>query len=157
VFCGFGHHPACFCRLCRLVRRGYVIPDKSTRELPCIPGQGDLPVRPLPKPDSSANLSRLSPRFEDGEFEEKYPTLAAYLLTDRFEDGSPRQTATLMFFSDSGSLKACINDRHNTRSAFVTAVTWHELLNEMEAGLCGDTLDWRVKSQKTAGSGWTPF
>lgn len=109
------------------------------------------------KSAASGNSSSPVVRFDDKGFAEMYPSLMGYLACDRFDDGSPRQTATLLMFFEQGGLKMCLNDRHLSRSAFVTAATFCEVMDKLELGLTNDTLEWRVKSQRTTGNGYTPF
>jgi hypothetical protein len=157
MFCGFRHMPDCSCGLCRIVRRGYMIPNKCATSR-VAQTEPQLPMAiPLKKPELAMNGRPLEAPFNDGQFESEYPTLASYLTTAFFDDRSPRQTATLLLFVEGDSLKACLNDRHNTRSAFFTSPTFQGLLSTIEAALCADNADWRVKQQNNQRNGWTPF
>lgn len=78
------------------------------------------------------------------------PALWEYLTATRFEDGSVRVCSTLLIFVEDGLWKACLNDRENDRSAWVSAGTWKELLEALERGLASDTAHWRAKPQGPA-------
>jgi len=87
----------------------------------------------------------VDPAFVDPEFERKYPTLLGYMTQNTWQDGSLRETATILLFSDGNSLKACLNDRANNRSAFVVQIRFEEILEALEEGLANQTLDWKTK------------
>lgn len=76
-------------------------------------------------------------------FLRQYPALVEYLDLDRFDDGRPRATSTLLVFVDAGVLKACLNDRQMGEVAFVSAASFEGLLEALEKGLAEGSLDWR--------------
>lgn len=78
-------------------------------------------------------------------FERLYPTLAAWMTQEQWEDRTPRRTTTLLFFVERGQLKCCLHDRDAGRSAFLTGDTVEELLGEVERSLAADVVEWRVK------------
>ena len=69
------------------------------------------------------------------------------LCSTRYPDGSPRASSTLLVFVESGQVKACLNDRDQGMSAWVTASSLWGALAALESGIQGDSLDWRVPSQ----------
>jgi len=79
----------------------------------------------------------------DPAWSAQFPALASHLFDLAYEDGSSRQTSTLMILGESGVVKACINDREALRSAWVSGRTVDEVLAALEAGLQADSLDWR--------------
>jgi len=84
------------------------------------------------------------PLFVDTAFEDRFPALVEYLRETQQEDGSPRQTATMMLMVDAGRLKVWFNDRDNRRAAWLTGSTFDGLLESLEVGLQEDSLDWRA-------------
>lgn len=78
-----------------------------------------------------------------GGWERTYPTLFEYLTLYRWEDGQPRQTATLLIFFEDGAWKACLNDREHARSAWAAGGTPLGALQALEEAVCDDTVDWR--------------
>jgi len=48
-------------------------------------------------------------------------------------------------FVEDGCLKGCLNDREAGRSVFMTADSLESLLDDLEAGLSTDSLQWRAK------------
>jgi hypothetical protein len=74
------------------------------------------------------------------------------MTADRFEDGSSRETSTLMFFHDGSYFKAMLKDRAEGTVAFVSAVDIEGCILIIEDGLERNTLDWR-RDQKPGGKG----
>jgi len=81
----------------------------------------------------------------DPEFEREYPTVYAFVMQDRYEDGGYRQTATLLFFLDQGGLKVCLNDRDGARCLFRTGGSITGCIAALEEALTNDTADWKAK------------
>lgn len=73
----------------------------------------------------------------------EFPTLCDYLSIERFDDGAPRETLTLLVFVEDGSLKVCASDREEGLVTFLTAGSLEALFAALEAGLCEGGLDWR--------------
>jgi len=48
-------------------------------------------------------------------------------------------------FVEDGVLKGCLNDRDAERSVFLAADSLESLLDDLEAGLANDSLQWRAK------------
>lgn len=111
----------------------------------------------LRKPKPGEICGPTDPLFVDRSFAEQFPTLNDYLTVTKWDDGRIRTTATLLIFVDNGSLKVCINDRDNSRSAFVSEATFAALLDTLEAKLTAETLDWRMKGRNGNSPGYTPF
>jgi len=109
--------------------------------------------RPLP---GQYNGPREDP-FSDVNWASLYPTLYSYLTERVYGDGKSRVTSTLLIFLEDGVLRICINDRDNNRSAFITGQTIDEALASIEAKLCGDTMEWRMKNQNASANARTPF
>jgi len=80
------------------------------------------------------------------------PVLWEFLTTVVWDDGERRTTGTVLYFFDEGRLKACLSDRDSDRVAFVTAGTWEELQEAIDAGLADGSLDWRQSSRGRAGA-----
>lgn len=107
----------------------------------------------LSKPKPTESMGSSSGGFPDQGFEESYPTLYSYLCDASYESGEPRKTATITMFCDAGYLKACVNDRDNDRSAFVTSETMEGLLDSLEACLSDAKTVWKLPRDSGAGGG----
>lgn len=86
---------------------------------------------------------------QDEAFRRRCPTLHDHLFDQTWDDGSSRETSTLLIFRDDGGWKACLNDRSMQRTAFICGASVQELLDAIEEGLAGDELDWRTKRPVT--------
>lgn len=97
----------------------------------------------LKKPTDVEVAGAVPQRARSGDDWILYPTLMEFLTEDRWEDGSPRRTATITLFADAGAVKASLNDRHFDRVAFVTSESIAALLVVLEDKLKASSLDFR--------------
>lgn len=104
-----------------------------------------MSAMPMKKPSPDMRPKREEFVAPDDSLSKDFPCLWGYLSNTRWDNGDPRTTATLMFFVDSGCLKACLNDRANDRSAFFTGPSLPEILFTVETKLLDDTCDWRYR------------
>lgn len=74
-----------------------------------------------------------------------YPRLVEYLEATKWDDGSRRETATLMLLVEDGWLKGCLNDRANGCSLWVTCDSVAGLLDALEGHLERGDGEWRVR------------
>lgn len=79
----------------------------------------------------------------DPRVEKDFPALWDLMTTTKLKDGKVRRTMTVLLFVDDGKWKACLNDRENGVTAFVSGDTAQALLMSIEEGLQGDSLEWR--------------
>jgi hypothetical protein len=89
----------------------------------------------------------------DAAFAKKYPALAEFLSAEEWGPGEPRERGTLTLFFEQGAFKACVSDRDANMSAFVAKSAFLGLLEAVEKGLQGDSLDWRGQKGKPQGKG----
>lgn len=78
----------------------------------------------------------------------KVPTLWEFLSLGEYDDGSKRVLGTLIIFVDGALVKGFVNDRDQGLSACVSSGTLLGLLEAVEDGLEGDTLEWRASDNK---------
>ncbi len=74
----------------------------------------------------------------------KLPLLVEHLGTQKYEDGSSRETSTLSVFTEDGGLRVALNDRDNRRSLYVSADSLEGCLKALEAMLADDRAAWRA-------------
>lgn len=84
----------------------------------------------------------------DVAFHGRYPTLWEYLTTTRWEDSSPRMTATLTVFVEDGVVKLCLADRAMSRTGWCSGKTFLEALEAVEGALRLDRMEWRRKVEQ---------
>lgn len=88
------------------------------------------------------------PKCEDGGkdllFGAQYPNLEEFLRESRWSDGSRRDTGSMLIFLDDGRWKGMLRDRDARMVAFVSAVSFDNVLAALEQGLVDDSLDWRA-------------
>lgn len=76
-----------------------------------------------------------------------FPALADFLCQEVWEDGSGRVTGTITLMLHEGVLKAAVNDRETSSSAFVSGKSLRGLLSTVNKGLMEGTLLFRRKPQ----------
>lgn len=81
----------------------------------------------------------------DPELEQRCPNVYAFLTQTRYDDGSFRTTATLLFFVEDAAIKVCINDRENNRSLFRRSGSIWGALDAVEEAIGGGSADWKAK------------
>lgn len=72
-----------------------------------------------------------------------YPTIWEYLTIRMYESGEERKTSTLLAFVEDGVWKACLNDRDQQRSLWVTGGSHAGALAALEALLEAGGGVWR--------------
>lgn len=141
-----------YCGLCYSNRRGRsnYKGHSGYRQFPRAPEE--IAMR-FVKPAASADAEPVKdPAVTGCPFPSEYPALWEYLTASRWEDGRPRQTATLMVCVEDGRFKGCVNDRANGRSVWVSAGSFTGLLGAVEAVLQSGQAEWR-RNQWSKGKG----
>ena len=85
-----------------------------------------------------------SPFDDDKPFRIKFPRTWDYLTQDKWEDGSPRQLATVSIFPDGGMFKIMLKDANFGLLLFASADNLTDLWASLEARLIDPGADWRV-------------
>jgi hypothetical protein len=83
----------------------------------------------------------------DEVFAKNYPYLAE-LLTVQFYKGKKRQTWTLRIYAEGGHFKAALTDRQNERSCHLTIDSPERVLDDLEAALEAQKLEFRSWSKQ---------
>lgn len=99
----------------------------------------------IAKPSANGTPNGVPARAEGGDWGVLYPSLLEWLTEDRYEDGSARQTATLLVFAEQGTWKACFADRDNDRNTFVSANTPEGCLGVLEERLKANAVEWKPR------------
>lgn len=76
-----------------------------------------------------------------------YPVLSDFMTLNGIR-GKGRKTGSLLFFCEDGMVKACLNDRDSGAYCFLSSKSVAGLLDALEKGLKGGSLEWRVKKGK---------
>ena len=76
------------------------------------------------------------------------PALFEYLTEGVWEDGTERETATLLFFLEDNMVKCCLNDRAEGRTLWASAISFPDALRRLEEQLAGGSPDWRQSKGK---------
>lgn len=85
---------------------------------------------------------------DDDDFRGFYPGIFEHLTAKKWEDGKERITSTVVMFCEEGFFKICLSDRNTEEVAFMADDTWEGVLQALEQGIQGDSLDWRRKGGK---------
>lgn len=83
---------------------------------------------------------------------ERWPVLYHYLTQTTWDDGSPRELASLLVFVDAGTWKAMCKDKDSGRCLWVAAPTFSALWDVMEAALGDPHADWRADKMASGAS-----
>lgn len=97
----------------------------------------------LRQPPPPGAVALACPPPEEGDPLFTYPALHEFLTLAVWDDGSPRQTGTLLLCWGEGRWRAWLNDRDSQRSAWLSAAALADLLGAIEDGLVGSSLEWR--------------
>lgn len=81
----------------------------------------------------------------------EFPLVMEYLVTARWDDGKPREVATLMLVAEGGRWKVQLRDRANRRVAWLSGDTILGVLASLESALGADQVDWRVDKWASGG------
>lgn len=81
---------------------------------------------------------------KDEAFAKKMPTLWEFLSAKAWEDGTERETGTILVFVEDGLVKVCLCNRDTGHVAFVSAKSFSGALESVEKHLAADTVDWRL-------------
>jgi hypothetical protein len=73
----------------------------------------------------------------------KYPLIMEYLVTDKYEDGSARDTSALAVNVRDGEVLVALNDKDLKQSAYTQARTLAEALGLLEGALRDGKALWR--------------
>lgn len=72
------------------------------------------------------------------------PAIQEWLTGTAYEDGKPRQTATIMLLAEAGRWKAWVHDRDSRRSAWLSSEGLGDLFVALERALASGVADWRA-------------
>jgi hypothetical protein len=85
---------------------------------------------------------------DDKEFASVYPVLWSYLSQCQWEDGTARDTSSLLIFAQDGILKAMLRDRDAGLCLWGSAPTVGGLFEVLEGMLSDPKADWRQDRQQ---------
>lgn len=72
------------------------------------------------------------------------PELLEHLTATKWDDGSPRQTSTLLLFVEGGRLKGCLSDRACARTLWSSGPSMESLVQSFEVMLADGSAEWRA-------------
>lgn len=99
------------------------------------------------RPDRANASSDDSDKPDIGILLHEYPQLYEYLTESKWDDGKPRERATLLVIAEGCRFKLWLNDKALGRSCWVSGATLEDALLSLDTGLAGDSLEWRRASQ----------
>jgi hypothetical protein len=100
--------------------------------------------RDMKKPERSPDGAVGSGAPGKGSFFSTRPCIWGYLTDDKWDDGSKRERASILFVADGPTAKVWLNDRATARSAWATGETLDEALDQLEEMLATDAAPWRA-------------
>jgi len=99
----------------------------------------------MKRPDNPGTGASNTGPLTDPAFAKRCPALFAYLTDDMWEDGTDRETSTILIFVDGGVYKAWVNDRALARSLWVAGATIQGLLDTANEALASNETVWRAQ------------
>jgi hypothetical protein len=84
----------------------------------------------------------------DPRAKQQFPNLWDHLTQKRWDDGSARQTSSLLLFEQDGVFKAMLRDREAALCLWVAAQGFFAVFEALEAALCDPAAEWRVDRQQ---------
>lgn len=157
MFCGWGHLRSCQCQTCLSLGSKNTRYANRQKTIISMTAQNQMEYEMLQRPKPGEKSGPVEKAFADAHFSKQYPYLHAMLTSQKYEDGTPRITSTLLIFSDNGVLRFCLNDRDNNRSAFFTDSTFEWILEKVEQSVAMGTVEWKTKGQYNSNGMKTPF
>jgi hypothetical protein len=91
-----------------------------------------------------ANVRGGLPAAADPAWAKGIPLVLEYLTQTAWEDGKPREVATITIVAEGGSWRVCLNDRAMSRSCWISGETVHKALEALEKALQEDKAGWRA-------------
>jgi len=88
------------------------------------------------------------PCSRDVVLEADHPLLMEYLTQTAFEDGSERETATLLIFAAEGVWKICLNDRAEDQALWASGSDVASAMEALERMLDTAAPDWRRTAKR---------
>lgn len=74
---------------------------------------------------------------------EALPHLCEYLCQDAWPDGTARDPSVIIIMAEGGTFKACLSVKETEQCLWTSAEDPRHLLDNLEAGLDRDRVDWR--------------
>jgi hypothetical protein len=99
----------------------------------------------------AGKLSAEEPAAQDMMASRDCPALIAWLTERRWEDGTKRETGTVMVLAEDGVWKAWLHDRDGKRSCWVSSGALFDLLIRVDEMLKTGAGDWRPDRTKGRG------
>jgi hypothetical protein len=104
----------------------------------------------LKKPQGGSGQGGPKKANVDEDFQKDYPYVWEYLTASAYDDGTPRQTATLTLFADGGVWSCALTDRQEDRTCWCSGLTLRALLLALE-DRCQEAGSWRAKKGQGKG------
>ena len=98
----------------------------------------------LKKPDPAERKRIAVEGLADDLFVKKLPSIMEYLVTEQWDDGSPREASALSVTIKDGLIQVALNDKAMKQSLYTSAATLQDALKLMEGCLRDGKAPWRV-------------
>jgi len=113
------------------------------RRKPYVPRSWETVVK---KPDSSVpNGTELTTPIVGAIFA-SHSAIWEMMTCDKWDDGTPRERATLLVLCDGGILKLWLNDRALSRAAWISGDSLEAAMEALDHGIAEDSLPWRPQA-----------
>lgn len=98
----------------------------------------------LKKSDQRVRVDGVASKLDDNDTKSLFPTLWDYMTQDRWDDGTPRETSSLLIFAQDGMLKAMLRDRENGQCLWTAGVSVATVMFQLDTALNDPNADWKA-------------
>lgn len=98
----------------------------------------------MERPVRASSLGRPVGRLSDPKFMATFPTLAEFLFTEVYSDGSPRKLSSWLCFVKEGRWTGMLKDPDGERCLWVSAETYDDLHAAIDLALSDPNAVWRA-------------
>lgn len=148
-----------YCPLCEHNRAGnkylykYHLFKSSSFQRSCESGFGGMKASKenyfMKRPQEQSTKQKGKWQCPDKEFLKLYPSIAAYLCDDVWEDGKAREVSVLSINFSQGCCSISLADKDLEQSCYTTSKSLQDALQELEQALAADKVTWRAWKTKT--------
>jgi len=98
----------------------------------------------MKRPEKETGKKNSKPVCPDAAFAKQYPSIAQFMVDDRWDDGKARKVGTITINFSQGCCTISLADHDQEQSCYTTANTLPEALGLLEDALAAEKVAWRL-------------